>query len=62
MSYEERNSLLNEIEEIKTTIETLQPVVQEQETRFGEEPDNRRSQFIALRKHLARDMELLHAA
>ena len=62
MSREERNNLLTEIEEIRATIERLQPVVREQEARSGMEGDDRRAKLAALRKHLARDMEQLHAS
>jgi predicted nucleic acid-binding Zn-ribbon protein len=62
MSHEERNSLLNEIEEIRTTIEKLQPEVHQQETMFGRGSVSSRAQLATLRKELARDMEQLHAS
>jgi len=57
MSHEERNTLLGEIEEIRSTIERLQPEVQQQEVHGCE---SSREQLKALRKELARDMEQLH--
>lgn len=62
MSHEERTNLLNEIEEIRTSIERLQPGLHQQETRFGQESESSRAQLKALRKELARDMEQLHAS
>ena len=59
MSHEERTHLLNEIEEIRTTIERLQPEVYKQEATGTE---SRRPLLVALRKDLARDMEQLHAS
>jgi hypothetical protein len=59
MSHEERTRLLNEIEEIRTTIERLQPEVYQQEATGSE---SRRPLLVALRKDLARDMEQLHAS
>ena len=57
MSQEDRAHLLSEIEEIRTTIEELEPEVYQQEARGVE---TSRSRLLALRKHLARDMEQLH--
>jgi len=57
MSHEERTHLLNEIEEIRTTIERLQPEVYQQEAKGSE---SLRPLLVALRKDLARDMEQLH--
>jgi len=59
MSHEERTHLLNEIEEIRTRIERLQPEVYKQEATGAE---SRRPLLIALRKDLARDMDQLHAS
>lgn len=59
MSHEERTHLLNEIEEIRKTIERLQPEVYRQEATGTE---SRRPLLVALRKDLARDMEQLHAS
>jgi len=59
MSHEERTLLLNEIEEIRKTIERLQPEVYKQEETGTE---SRRPLLVALRKDLARDMEQLHAS
>lgn len=59
MSHEERTHLLHEIEEIRTTIERLQPEVYQQEAAGSE---SRRPLLVALRKDLARDMEQLHAS
>lgn len=59
MSHEERTHLLNEIEEIRVTIERLQPEVYRQEATGSE---SRRPLLVALRKDLARDMEQLHAS
>jgi hypothetical protein len=59
MSHEERTHLLNEIEEIRSNIERLQPEVYQQELTGAE---SRRPLLIALRKDLARDMEQLHAS
>jgi hypothetical protein len=59
MSHEERNELLIEIEEIRATIERLQPQVYAQEA-AGAESD--RPHLVALRKDLARDVEQLHAS
>jgi hypothetical protein len=59
MSHEERTHLLNEIEEIRTSIERLQPAVYSLEA-TGEQSG--RAVLIALRKDLARDMEQLHAS
>jgi len=59
MSHEERTHLLNEIEEIRSNIERLQPEVYQQEATGTE---SRRPLLIALRKDLARDMEQLHAS
>ncbi|WP_109486361.1 hypothetical protein [Occallatibacter savannae] len=59
MSHEERTHLLHEIEEIRTTIERLQPEVYRQEATGT---DSRRPLLVALRKDLARDMEQLHAS
>jgi hypothetical protein len=58
MSHEERNVLLIEIEEIRATIEKLQPEVYAQEA-AGAKSD--RARLVALRKDLARDVEQLHA-
>ena len=59
MSHEERNNLLSEIEEIRSTIERLQPDALEKEMHGAE---SGRAQLKALRKELARDMEQLHAS
>ena len=59
MSHEERTHLLNEIEEIRSTIERLQPEVYQQEATGAE---SRRLLLVTLRKDLARDMEQLHAS
>jgi hypothetical protein len=59
MSHDERTHLLKEIEEIRTTIERLQPEVYHQEASGAE---SRRPLLVALRKDLARDMEQLHAS
>ena len=59
MSHEERNDLLIEIEEIRATIERLQPEVYAQEA-AGAQSD--RARLVALRKELARDVEQLHAS
>jgi len=61
MANEERDHLLKEIEEIRTTIETLRPGMYEQQIELGTESELRRSKLTSLRKELARDMELLHA-
>jgi len=61
MSHEERVNLLREIEEIRSTIEKLQPGVYQQEVSLGRGSDCTRAQLAALRKELARDMEQLHA-
>jgi|KBSMisStaDraftv2_1062788.scaffolds.fasta_scaffold02569_8 SMC interacting uncharacterized protein involved in chromosome segregation len=61
MSHEERVKLLREIEEIRSTIEELQPEVHQQERSLGRGSDWTRTQLAALRKELARDMEQLHA-
>jgi hypothetical protein len=61
MANEERDQLLKEIEEIRTTIEILRPGMYEQQTKLGAEFELRRSKLTRLRKKLARDMELLHA-
>lgn len=58
MSHEERTHLIEEIEEIRSTIERVQAEVYSQET--GDEL-SRRALLIALRKDLARDMDQLHA-
>jgi hypothetical protein len=57
MSQEDRAHLLSEIEEIRTTIEELEPEVYKQEA-AGSESSRRR--LLELRKDLARDMEQLH--
>jgi hypothetical protein len=62
MSHEERTSLLTEIEEIRTTIDKLQPEVHQQEMLFARGLESSRAHLIALRKELARDMEQLHAS
>ena len=62
MSHEERSNLLSEIEEIRTTIEKLQPEVHRQEMSSGCELESSRAQLTALRKALARDIEQLHAS
>ncbi|MBS1804407.1 MAG: hypothetical protein JST28_13655 [Acidobacteria bacterium] len=59
MSNEERTHLLHEIEEIRETLERLQPEVYSQEATGAE---SRRPLLIALRKDLARDMDQLHAS
>ena len=59
MSHEERTDLLNEIEEIRATIEKLQPQV------YNLDPtsvESGRALLVALRKDLARDMEQLHGS
>jgi len=60
MSHRERANLLNEIEEIRTTIEKLEPEVHRQEQCSGFEVQNSRAKLAALRKELAHDMEQLH--
>ena len=65
MSHDERINLLSEIEKIRSTIETLerlQSEVRQQQSWFGDGSDNSRTQLVALRKELARDMEQLHAS
>jgi len=62
MSHEERSNLLTEIEELRMTIERLQPEVRRQEILFGCGLESSRAQLTALRKELARDMEQLHAS
>ena len=57
MSRDERENLLSEIEEIRSSIERLEPQVHEQEVYGAESSRNR---LKALRKELARDMEQLH--
>lgn len=59
MSHEERTNLLNEIEEIRSTIELFQPEVNKLEAGGAE---GGRALLVALRKDLARDMEQLHAS
>ena len=54
MPKEEREHLLREVEDIRLTIEKLQPVMREQSAESG------RAVLTKLRKVLARDMELLH--
>ena len=60
MTNEERDDLLNEIEQIRTSIERLEPEIHDQEARFASAVENSRATLIALRKDLARDMERLH--
>ena len=61
MSHEERTELISEIEEIRTTIERLEPQVHRQEMLFLSSGfESSRAHLTALRKELARDMELLH--
>jgi hypothetical protein len=62
MSHEERTHLLTEIEEIRKTIEKLEPEVHDHERSFGPVLESSRAQLTALRKELARDMEQLHAS
>ena len=62
MSHEERTNLVAEIEEIRTTIEKLQPELHRQERLFGRALESSRAQLTALRKELARDIEQLHAS
>lgn len=59
MSHEERIDLLNEIEEIRASIEKLQPLVDQQDVTAAE---TGRALLTALRKDLARDMEQLHGS
>lgn len=65
MSPDERINLLSEIEKIRSTIETLEKLqseVRQQQSWFGGGSDSSRTQLVALRKELARDMEQLHAS
>lgn len=59
MSHEERTDLLNEIEEIRASIEKLQPQVYNLDVKTAE---SGRALLVALRKDLARDMEQLHGS
>lgn len=61
MPKEERDHLLQEIEQIRTTIENLQPYAYSELT-LAETPESSRARLSSLRKALARDMELLHTA
>jgi predicted nucleic acid-binding Zn-ribbon protein len=60
MANKERDHLLKEIEEIRSSIQTLQPELYEQQRRLGVESESRRAELKSLRKELAHDMELLH--
>jgi len=60
MSHEERSSLLDEIENIRTMIEKLEPEIHRQKKPSWYEFENSRARLVALRKQLARDMEQLH--
>ena len=57
MSGDERENLLSEIEEIRSSLERLEPKVHEQEVQGTE---SSRSRLKVLRKQLARDIEQLH--
>ena len=60
MADEERDELVNDIEEITATIEKLEPQVYEEEARSGLGPDSiNRSRLLELRMELARKTELL---
>lgn len=59
MSSDERNLLLEKIEEIWTNIERIQPEVNKAANWVCDE--DHRTMLAAPRKDLARDMELLHA-
>jgi hypothetical protein len=61
MSNEERNHLWKEVEEIRTTLETLRPDTYEQPRSLDVDSESRRAKLATLRKELARDMERLHA-
>jgi hypothetical protein len=61
MSNEERNHLWKEVEEIRTTLETLRPDRYEQLRSLDVDSESRRAKLATLRKELARDMERLHA-
>jgi len=60
MSNEERNHLLKEVEEIRTTLETLRPGMYGQQVTLGADSEAARTRLARLRKELARDMERLH--
>jgi hypothetical protein len=57
MSQGDRNTLLNEIEELRSSIDKLQPETYAPEI---DGQDNSRKQLKALRKELACEMEQLH--
>jgi hypothetical protein len=60
MTDEERDELINDIEEITARIEKLEPQVYEEEARSGSGPESiNRSRLMELRKELARKTELL---
>lgn len=61
MPKDERDQLLKEIEQIRTTIEQLQPELREREMSVRPGVEAGRANLISLRKALAHDMELLHA-
>jgi hypothetical protein len=56
MPREERDQLMQEVEELRTTIEKLHPVA------CAQQADGSRVLIAQLRKELARDMERLHGA
>lgn len=60
MSNEERKGLIEEVEEIRSNIERLQPEY-EQQVRLGGELESRRVTLLTLRRELARGMEALHS-
>jgi hypothetical protein len=55
MPKEERDQLMQEVEELRTTIEKLHPVM------CSQQAEGSRVLLSKLRKALARDMERLHA-
>ena len=61
MPKEERDHLLQEIEEIRTIIDNLQPQTYGELT-LRDADESSRARLSTLRKALARDMELLHTA
>ena len=61
MPIEERVVLLQEVEQIREQIATLQPVVNGQQIELGTNVESIRAHLRALRRVLAKDMELLHS-
>ena len=61
MPKEERDHLLQEVEQIMELIEVLQPIINEEPVGPGAGVESSRARIRTLRKVLARDMELLHA-